>query len=350
MTPIVAQPTSTDGFPLVSVILAIRNEAKYIQQVLQCLFAQTYPKDRMEILIADGASEDDTVNLIEQATAPFRQKEPKTRVMILENPKKIVPCGLNLCLEHAKGDIVVRVDGHTLIANDYVEACVSVLRESGAQVVGGPIDTVGEGFWPQVIAVAASSPFGVGNSTFRTSQKSQEVDTVPFGTFWRHTLDVLGGFDETYVRHQDYELNDRIRRSGGRVYLSHRIRSRYYSRASLGSTRSQFWQYGQWKGIFLKNKPRSLKIRHFPPPLLVLAEGAGVGLLLMGIWQPLTVLIGLYSLFLTLAAGTQRSKLPPRGAAALMLVIALMHHSWGLGVLVGLFQTPQPKPRAHGRK
>ena len=320
-------------YPLVSVIMPVRNEAAYIERSLGAVLAQEYPADRLEILVVDGMSGDGT----RQAVLAHAATRPNLR--LLDNPAGIVPPGLNIGIRQARGEIVVRVDGHCEIAPDYVSRCVEHLLagHEGAPVeaVGGPIETVGETDEAQAIALAMSSWFGVGGSAFRTiKDRPLLVETVAFPAYRRATLQRLGPFDEELVRNQDDEYNYRLLKSGGRVLLSPDIRSRYYSRSSLRSLWRQYYQYGYWKVRVMQKHPRQMRLRQFAPPAFVagLLGSTALGLL----FQPFRWLLGVV-LALYTAANVVASFAPGRVHAPRLLIIhPILHLSYGLGFLVGL--------------
>jgi len=250
--------------PRVSIILPIRNEAKYIRRCLQAILSQDYPGN-LEIVIADGMSIDDTRSIIQDIS-----KQSRFPIAILDNPKQIVPTGLNSALRQSKGDILIRVDGHCIIAPDYVSKCVEHIKKHGIDGVGSPMDSVGETQIAKVIAVGMSSPFGVGNSAFRTtSGKSRLVDTVPFPAYTRKIIEQVGLYDEELVRNQDDEYNYRIRKMGGKILLADDIRSTYFSRSSLKGLWRQYFQYGFWKVRVLQKHSRQMSPRQFVPPTFV---------------------------------------------------------------------------------
>jgi len=254
------------NFPFVSVLMPVRNEAAFISRSVRAVLAQDYPHDRMEVIVADGLSEDGTPEIIDALS----KQDPNVR--LIDNPGKIVSTGLNAALRLARGDVVVRVDGHCEIASDYVRRCVSHLAEDKVDCVGGPVETVGETYTAEAIAAAMSSAFGVGGSAFRVPGKvARFADTVPFPAYRRETLERAGPFDEELVRNQDDEYNYRVRRLGGRILLSPDIRSRYYSRASFFKLWKQYFQYGYWKVRVMQKHSRQMLPRQFVPPLFVMA-------------------------------------------------------------------------------
>ena len=334
-------------YPLVSVIMPVRNEAAYIERSLGAVLAQEYPADCLEILVVDGLSSDGT------RQAVLAQAAADPRVRLLDNPAGIVPPGLNIGIAQARGEIVVRVDGHCEIAPDYVRRCVQHLLagHEGAPVeaVGGPIETIGETDEAAAIALAMSSWFGVGGSAFRTiKDRPLLVETVAFPAYRRATLQRLGPFDEEMVRNQDDEYNYRLLKGGGRILLSPDIRSRYYSRGSLRSLWRQYYQYGYWKVRVMQKHPRQMRVRQFAPPALVagLFGSAALGL----VFRPFRWLLGAV-VALYLAANVVASLSLGREHAPRLLVIhPILHLSYGLGFLVGLahfagrFAAPDERP------
>ncbi len=318
--------------PMVSVVMPIRNEADFIARSLEAVLLQDYPNDRLEVIVADGCSDDGTFELV-RAIA-----ETDSRIKLLENKGRIVATGLNQALAVARGEIIVRVDGHCEIATDYVRRCVEHLARGEADGVGGPLDTVGKTVVSRAIAVAMSSPFGVGNSAFRTvSDRTMVVDTVAFPAYPRAVIDRNGPFDVELVRNQDDEYNYRLRKMGGRLLLANDVRARYHSRSSLRSLWRQYFQYGYWKVRVLQKHPRQMSVRQFVPPAFVGALLVGV---LMLPWPLGRLLLGsLVATYfvLTLAAALSSAKRSGVATLYLPLAFAILHLSYGSGFLKGLF-------------
>lgn len=232
---------------LVSVIVPCRNEAGYIESFLRCAFSQELPAEhKIEILVADGASDDGTRETLERV-AVVRLLE------IVDNPERIVSTGLNRAIAGSGGEVIVRMDVHTSYAKDYVAECLKALESSGADNVGGPWRARGAGGVSDAIALAFSSRFACGGGKAHDPSYEGDVDTVYLGCWRREAFDRFGPFDEQMVRTQDSELNDRIRRLGGRVFQTPRIRSWYSCRRSLGGLWRQYVQYGYWK-VFLARR------------------------------------------------------------------------------------------------
>lgn len=319
--------------PFVSVIMPVYNEENFIETSLGALLRQTYPSDKMEIIIADGLSVDSTRKIIDEL-----KKTTSIPILIVDNPKKIAPSGLNVAIKNAKGEIIVRVDGHCEVDSDYVENCVKHLVANEAEGVGGPIETIGETLTAQAIAEAMSSKFGVGGSAFRTiNNRKMFVDSVAFPGYTRKIIDQVGLFNEELVRNQDDEFNYRIRKTGGKILLSPDIRSRYYSRSSFKSLWRQYFQYGYWKVRVLQLHPLQMSLRQFIPFLFITALLTASILSLfsaLGRWGLLLIVSSylIANLSAAILVGKSKFKLIP----LLSLSFAILHISYGLGFLFGL--------------
>lgn len=320
-------------YPFVSVIMPIRNEENFIVKALDAVLGQDYPADRMEVLVVDGMSDDGTRDVVRRMAAG------DNRLHLLDNPGRIVPTGLNIALAQARGEIVVRVDGHTIIAPDYVRRCVEHLESDGVDGVGGPMETIGEDYLSQAIALAMSSGFGVGGSAFRTVKgKRMLVETVPFPAYRMETIRRNGNFDEEMVRNQDDEYNYRLLKNGGKILLSPDIRSQYFSRSSLGKLWRQYYQYGYWKVRVLQKHPRQLRWRQFVPPVFVagLAGAAALALLLPPSRWLFQGVVGLYLVTNLAAAGLEAVRNGLHYLPVLPVIFTILHVSYGSGFLVGL--------------
>lgn len=323
----------SEKLPFVSVVMPVHNEADFIKRSLNAVIAQKYPPDLMEIIIADGLSDDSTREKIEEL-----KKTTSIPIIIVDNPKKIAPAGLNSAIKIAKGEIIVRVDGHCEVEADYVENCVRHLSANEAEGVGGPIETIGETLTAQAIALAMSSTFGVGGSAFRTiNDREMFVDTVAFPGYTRKIIEKVGLFNEELVRNQDDEYNYRIRKMGGKILLSPDIRSRYYSRSSFKSLWRQYFQYGYWKIRVLQLHPRQMSLRQFIPFLFVLSLIFTSILSIFSVVGRVGFLLifGSYLLVNLIAAIlTVKSKILL--IPLLSISFAILHLSYGLGFLVGI--------------
>jgi succinoglycan biosynthesis protein ExoA len=323
-------------YPYVTVIMPIRNEAEFIHRSLGAVLAQDYPPDRMEIIVIDGMSTDQTREIVQQHIS----ESHRVLVRLLENKGLIAPVGLNLATREARGDIIIRVDGHCIIAPDYVRKCVEHLHNAGVDAVGGPMQTIGNGYIPELTAIAMSSRFGVGNSSFRTESRiTKLVDTVPFPAYTREIVDLAGPYDEELVRNQDDEYNYRIRQLGGKILLAGDVHSKYYSRSSLAKMARQYFQYGFYKVRVLQKHPLQMSYRQFVPPAFVLALILSFGFMLLGGggW-PIMLVLGSYLLANLAASLFTAARQGRRYLPLLPLVFALLHLGYGSGFLLGLLR------------
>jgi glycosyltransferase involved in cell wall biosynthesis len=320
-------------YPYVSVIMPVHNEEDFIQRSLGAVLAQDYPPDRMEVLIVDGLSSDRTYDNIRKLNA----KPCRMEVRLLENKGRIVPTGLNLAIRQAKGDVIIRVDGHTVIAPDYVRQCVQALRRTEADNVGGRMDGIGHTMFGETVALATSSPFGVGGARFHYSDKEEWTDTTYLGAWHRSVFERIGLFDEELVRNQDDEFNYRLRAAGGKILLSPRITSQYTVRSTPWSLLKQYFQYGFWKVRVLQKHPFQMRPRQFVPPAFVLALLASLVFFhLARNWWPLMSIGSMY-LLANLAASVHTSARHGwRYLLLLPLTFATLHVSYGSGFLLGL--------------
>ncbi len=325
--------------PEVSIIIPCYNEQATITLLLDALHAQTYPLDAMEVVIADGGSTDGTRAVIDS----WGTDHPDLKITLVPNLKKIIPAALNTAINASSGEIIIRLDAHSHPQSDYVERSVKALSARRGQNVGGVWDIQpGRHHWiARGIAAAAGHPIGVGDALYRYADQAGEVDTVPFGAFYRSLLDQVGLFDETLLTNEDYEFNTRIRKQGGKVWLDPQIRSVYYARGNLKDLAKQYWRYGYWKRQMLRRYPDTLRWRQALPPLFVLGL---ILLMVLGLffkpalWALAGVLV-IYLLFL-FAAGVQLA-LRHKQAAHILgvpLAIATMHFAWGSGFLWGVLR------------
>jgi glycosyltransferase involved in cell wall biosynthesis len=320
--------------PKVSVIVPCYNEQSTIRLLLEALRSQTFPRADMEVVIADGMSTDGT----RDAIAAFQKDFPDLAVCVVDNALRNIPSGLNRAIESARGEIIVRFDGHSKPYPDYVENCVKAHEAGRGDNVGGvwEIHPGSQTWMAQSIAVAAAHKLGVGDAMYRLAASASEVDTVPFGSFRRSLIDKVGAYNEALLTNEDYEFNTRIRKSGGRVWLDPSIRSVYFARSTLLELIRQYWRYGYWKWRMLRRFPDTLRWRQALPPLFVLSL---IGLLLLSIFLPVLawllageILFYYFVLFLAGAHAAIKHRklflLP-----GLPLAISAMHISWGSGFL-----------------
>lgn len=319
---------------LVSVVVPCFNEEKTIQLLLQALADQTYPLDHLEVVIADGLSTDLTRNRI----ADFLELEENLVVKVVDNPHRHIPAGVNLAIKAASGDIIVRLDAHSVPQKDYVERCVHALEEGLGENVGGvwEIQPSNESWQAKGIAAAAAHPLGVGDAHYRFAEQAMWVDTVPFGSFYKKLIDQVGYFDEDLLANEDYEFNVRIRQSGGKIWLDPAIRSKYFARGNYFDLARQYWRYGFWKALMLRRYATTIRWRQALPPAFVLSVFI---FLTLSIWLPFARWIIMLELsiyiFVLFAAGfgVALSKRDFSYILSVPLAIATMHLSWGSAFL-----------------
>lgn len=336
--------------PFVSVIMPVRNEERYIALSLGAVLHQDYPAERLEVLVADGASDDATRSII--AALPGADQ-----VRVIANPERTQADGMNLALREARGAVVVRVDGHTVIEPDYVRMCVAELARTDAQNVGGGMQMVGVTETGKAIAAACRSPFAV-PTAFHTSAHGQFTDTVYLGAWPRWVFDRVGEFDARMVPNEDYELNYRIRQAGGRIYLSPNIHSHYFGRQTLGALALQYGRYGRGKVSTLRKSPASMRPRQLVAPAFVAALAVGASLALVGLAMGQRSIAGAWGAlvlaYVVLALGFALAAALRAGWALfwrIALAFAVMHLAWGAGFWAGLLRVParvavDPTPHA----
>lgn len=326
-------------FP-VSIIVPCFNEQATIGLLLDALTRQTTACSKIEVIIADGMSTDQT----RTAIAAFQRQHPQLTVRVVDNPKRHIPAGLNRAIAAAQGQFIIRLDAHSIPAPDYIERCLEDLQAQRGENVGGvwEIRPRGTGLIQRAIALAAAHPLGVGDARYRYTSTAGYVDTVPFGAVRRETFESIGVFDERLLSNEDYEWNARLRLRGGRVWLNPRIRSQYLARPTLSALARQYARYGYWKLRMLRRYPQTLRWRQALPPLFVL------GLLVLALgalfwqWAGLTLLALLLVYALALVLGclpAARRNGDLRLALAAPLAIAVMHTSWGAGFLWSLLSS-----------
>ncbi|MCP3993862.1 MAG: glycosyltransferase family 2 protein [bacterium] len=313
---------------LVSVVIPVRNEVRFIEATIASIQAQDYPGS-IEIIIADGMSDDGTRELLDDL-AKLHQN-----LRYVDSPTRRTPNGLNLAIHASHGDIIVRCDGHAELPPDYIRTAVAVMEETGAANVGGIQHAVGETWMQRAIAHAMTSRIGVGDARFHYGGEAGPVDTVYLGVFRRDALFTAGLFDETLTRNQDYELNIRLRANGGVVWFDPRLHVVYRPRRTLGGLARQYYQYGTWKRRVIRMHPESTRLRQLIPPVFVIALVASIVLAFTPLSWAAAVVPALYTIALIAATVTQLVKTRDVSAIGMPLAVATMHLAWGTGFLVG---------------
>jgi glycosyltransferase involved in cell wall biosynthesis len=336
----------------ISVIVSCRNEIRHIRTFLACLFHQDLRGLEMEVLVADGMSEDGTRQVLDE----YDKKCSVLRV--IDNPEKIASTGLNYAIWEAKGEIILRMDAHSIYAPDYVRTCVEVLHETNAENVGGPALTRAEGYIPEAIAHSFHVPFAVGGAKFRDPDYEGPASTVPYGCWRKSTLNAVGLFDPELVRGQDDELNFRIRSTGGKVWQSPKIVSWYQPRSSLSALFRQFFQNGFWKVAAVRKHHRPASFRNLAPAtallagifLLLSAEAARVlrmGSLHAGLSKIICILAALYLAASFTSAFWVARREGWKFLPVLPFVFVTYQLPYALGFLAGLFHRTASRKRTH---
>lgn len=318
----------------ISLIIPCYNERASIGQLLEAIRRQTCQLDEIEVIIADGMSDDGT----REAIRDYASQHPDLDIRLIDNPQRIIPAALNAAIEAAEGEVIIRLDAHSAPKPDYVERCLAVLEETRAANAGGvwEIQPGAETWMARAIAAAASHPLGAGDAHYRISGEPGPVDTVPFGAFRREWLEKVGPFNEELLTNEDYEYNVRLRKAGGVIWFDPSIRSIYFARPDLRSLARQYWRYGYWKVRMLRLYPSTLRWRQALPPIFVLIA---VGLGLLSLVFPLArlllaVQIGAYLLVTTYAGLLESIRRKDRGLMiGFPISIWTMHIAWGSSFL-----------------
>ena len=323
-----------EGTPAVTIVIPCRNEERFIEACLDSIIRQDFPKDRLEVLILDGGSEDRTLDIL------GRYSTEHPYIKILSNPKKIVPTAMNTGIRSARGEFIIRMDAHSTYPEGYLNSCIRHLNETDADIVGGSVETLpgDKTLLADCIARMTSHPFGVGNSQFRTSLKAGYVDTVPFGAFRRNLFDKYGFYDERLPRNQDNELCSRVIQCGGKVYMAPDLRIRYFNQATLPGILSQSFRTGMWNVMTYRINSGAFRWRHFIPFIFIVGIVLSTALsLTLPQWRlaPLTLLVpyALLSLVVSLQISASAGW---RQVIVLPWLFFLFHASYGLGTLWGI--------------
>jgi glycosyltransferase involved in cell wall biosynthesis len=299
----------------ISFVMPVRDEEAYLQTAVESVFSQEVPGE-MELVLAIAPSKDRTLEIAEELAVRF------PGLQIVENPKGITPAALNLAIAKSKYEVVLRVDAHSELSAGYAKLALEVLNETGAGNVGGMMVAKGKTDLQSAIAFAYNNRVGLGGGAFHVGGKAGPVETVYLGVFRKSVLDAVGGFSETWVRGQDWELNQRIIKAGYQVWFDPRLQVGYYPRATLSELAKQFFKTGVWRGALTRENPADSAVRYWVPPGLVVASLFGLPLSLY------LMAIVFYSLFFT--------ELPLAQKIRLVVVLPTMHFSWGVGFWWGL--------------
>ena len=307
----------------VSIIIPVRNEIKFIKNTLTSIFNQDYHQEKIEIIISDGKSSDNTLKEIKKI------KPEKIKLKIVENIKLTMPSGFNLALKSSNSDFVVMMGGHSIIPENYISKSIENIKKYNAHCSGGVLETVGRGFWGKIIASVMSSTFGVGNVSFRVNNaKSKFVNSVPFGCYQREVFERIGFLDEDLIRNQDDEFNFRMTQAGMKIWQDSSLKIKYFSRSNLLSFSRQYFEYGLFKIRVLQKRKKILALRHLIPGLFVLS------LFLPHVSQYSFLAYLTVGIFFSIKIGRLNfiKWLP------LLITFFITHVSYGIGFILGFFR------------
>jgi succinoglycan biosynthesis protein ExoA len=313
------------AWPAVSVVMPVLNEARHLRSAVEHVLAQDYPGE-IEIVIALGPSTDGT----EAIAAALAASD--VRIRTVANPTGRTPNGLNAAIAASRHPVVARIDGHGIIPPTYIRTAVAMLQETGADNVGGIMDAEGTTPFERAVACAMKSPLGVGSARFHIGGLAGPADTVYLGVFRRATIEQLGGYDEAFHRAQDWELNYRIRQAGGVVWFSPNMRVSYRPRPTVGSLARQYFNYGRWRRVVMRQHPGSANLRYLSPPAALVAVVGGVVLSLLG-WPVGLVAPAGYTAGILAGAAWVGRRLDPSALVRLPVAVATMHAAWAAGFL-----------------
>ena len=337
--------------------MPVLDEARYLAESVRRILDQDYPAE-LELILALGPSRDGTTRIAERIAAA----DP--RVIMVDNPGGKIPAGINAAIKAARHPVIARVDGHALLPPGYLRLAAATLSETGAVNVGGIMAAEGVTPFQQAVAWAMTSPFGVGASRFHTGGSPGPVDTVYLGVFRRSAIEQAGGYDEEYLRAEDWELNHRMRQAGGVVWFQPGMRVTYRPRDRVTALGRQYFHYGRWRRVVGRQHPGTNNLRYLAPPtataliaagtLAGLAGAAALAAGAAGPW-PLIALAGLaapavYGAGVLAVTASAARQVRPAVAARLPAALVTMHLTWGAGFLTSPRRlVPHGELAGHGR-
>jgi len=311
-------------WPSVSVIIPVLNEERHLDQAVRMVLDQDYPGS-LEVVLALGPSQDRTDAVAQRLTTA----DPRVRTV--PSPSGKTPNALNAAIGAARHEIVARVDGHAEIPADYLRIAVSELVRADADNVGGVMDARGVTAFERAVACAMRSKLGVGNARFHVGGEPGEAETVYFGVFRRSALQRVGGYDEHFARAQDWELNHRIRTTGGRVWFVPELKVTYRPRSTVRALARQYFLYGRWRRVVAKHYEGTISARYLAPPTMVV--GTSVAAILGFFFWPAWVVPAGYLVAITIGGVAISSGEPARTRLVTPVVLGIMHWSWGIGFI-----------------
>jgi len=310
-------------FPPVSVILPILNEERDLSNCISAILQQDYPSN-IEVILALGPSKDKTSQIAEKLS------ELDPRIKLVKNPTGQTAAGLNLAIKASSYEIICRIDGHSEISNNYVKTAVEILQQKNAVNVGGLMHADSNTGLQRVIAQAMRSKLGVGSSKFHTGGSAGESDTVYLGTYKKSAVIAAGGFDERYIRAQDWELNYRLRKNSGVIWFDPRLQVTYRPRSTFKKLARQYFQYGRWRRVISRQHKNTVNFRYLAPPVAVIIN-------LLSVFFTFTInpiFITPFLIYLsTLIVGSLFIGRKVVDKLLMPFVLATMHFFWGIGFI-----------------
>ncbi len=312
--------------PAVSIVMPVLNEEAHLEASVQSILQQSYPSE-MELILALGPSHDGTNKIAKQLAKADK------RIKLIDNPRGLTTVGLNSAIKIAKNDYIIRIDAHSEPAEGYFENGIRILLEQDAAELGGIMDAQGKSAFQKAVAFAYKSRWGIGGASYHVGGAAGEAESAYLGIFKKSALEKVGGYDEQIIRGEDWDLAQRIKASGGKVWFSPELRVVYWPRGRVGRLAKQFYSTGVWRGDLSRRNPAGASRRYWVPPILVV--GTLLGLIVLALGNPLGILpLALYLLgvnFLAVAS----AGLSLKSRISLIVALATMHFSWGWGFLIG---------------
>lgn len=327
-----------EEYPFVTAMIVVRNEEKYIGKAILSFLNQDYPKERMELLVIDSDSTDNTLKIAKNA---IRHAKNACKVYFYNNPQKVLAAGWNIGIKNAKGEYVIRIDAHAEAHPSLISTCINIFKKNhDVDVVGCALQTISTTVNGKVVANVQSSPFGVGNSKSRYTFVSGYVDSVPYGLYRKNIFDKVGLFNEKFVRNQDNDMHGRIHSIGGKFYLCANIKSIYYSRTSIKGMMKQAVGNGKWIMIGLKESEskKGVSIRHLVPFIFFLTS---LLLLIGAMFNDICriLILCIYVLYIACALFYSFKKTKKiKEIIKTCCCFWLYHMSYGLGTFIGMFR------------
>ena len=319
-----------NSLPSVTVMMPVRNEQHHLPKAVESVLAQNYP-GQLEIILAIGPSVDETKRISSELS------NKHSGIKLIENPKGLTTVGLNLAIAASSGEIIIRVDAHSELAENYIARGVEILRETGSVLVGGIMNARGKSPLQKAVAFGYGSRLGLGGGRYHVGGKEGEAESAYLGIFDAQALKKVSGYDEKIIRGEDWDLAQRLKAQGGKVWFSPELVVNYWPRSNIKALAWQFYSTGIWRGELTKRSPTTASIRYFIPPLALLAMIILLLLTAFGAVESIFLIIpiALYLLMLSFAAGTAKL-LGVIDRLMIFIALPVMHISWAVGFWVGL--------------